>query len=63
MCLSVPPSRDLVGQWAMSALWEHEEKDRLLCIVMSPTDSQLLDFAVKVATLWMLICSFREDRT
>ena len=50
MCLSLPSSGDLVGQRALSALWEHVEKDRLLCIVMSPTDSRLLDLVVEIAT-------------
>ena len=50
MCLSPPSSDDFVRQRATSALREHVERDRPLCIVMSPTRSRLLDLAVEIAT-------------
>ena len=50
MCLSRPSSGDFVGQRAICALQEHEEKDRPLCIVMSPTHSRLLDLLVEIVT-------------
>ena len=50
MCLSLPSSGDLVGRRAMCALWEHVAKCRPLCVVMSPTDSRLLDLVLESAT-------------
>ena len=47
---SSPSSGDLVGDRAMSTLWEHVEGCRPLCVVMSPTHSRLLDLAVEIAT-------------
>ena len=45
VCLHPPPVISSVDK-----LWEHVEKDRALCIVMSPTDSRSLDFGVENAT-------------
>ena len=50
MCLSRPSSGDFVGQRAICALQEHVERDRPLCIVMSPTHSRLLDLLVEIVT-------------
>ena len=46
VCLNPPLVISSVnGRW----LWEHVEKDKPLCIVVSPTNSRLLDLVVETA--------------
>ena len=54
--LSPPSSDDFVRQRAMSAPMGHVEKDRPLCVAMSPTHSWLLDLAVKSLQLSRRMC-------
>ena len=51
VCLPPPNPDDLFEMQALTALWQHVEGCRPLCVVTSPRHGRLLDFEMEIAAV------------